>query len=131
MVKVKGPCFSLEAHGSLADCLTYQDVNSKPVVKSLRFPTYRCSPAQAAVRDTFSWATLVWRSLPIEKRNQWAAYKDIEKLVGYAAFLSQFLRRTYQPIWQFELPPSTGFCVTGNFNVDEAYSGGAYLTPDI
>jgi hypothetical protein len=130
MAKVKGPLFSLEAHGSIAGCLTYwDDLNKKPCVKSLRFPTYRRSPAQASVRDTFSWAAKTYFNLHHIKHTAWGNYTDYKGLVGYVSFMHYMLKRTHLPTWQFELPPNQGFCTVGNHNVGEFIVGGGYMTP--
>lgn len=129
MVLVKGPCFSLEAHGSLADCITYITTQGYYVVKSLKFPTYHCSPAQETVRDTFSWAASLWAQMHLPKKTDWRNYKDYKLLVGYASFMHYMLKRTHLNIWQFELPPDTGFCTVGNHIVGEFLTGGGYRTP--
>ncbi len=124
MVIVRGPLFSLEASGSLAQCITYQTINGIPVVKSLRFSTYIRTDAQDEVRNTFSWVVDMWINLHEEKKDQWRAYTNAKLLTGYKAFMDQFLRRTYLGIWQFELPPDKGYCITNNHLVDEFTVGG-------
>lgn len=129
MAKVRGPLFSLDAHGSIGNCLTYQDINSQPCVKSLNFPTYTRSTEQGVVRDIFAWCAQVWNQLHSLKQTEWRAYTDYKKLVGYASFMHYMLKRTHLPIWQFELPPNQGFCTVGNHNVGEFIVGGGYMTP--
>ena len=129
MVKVKGPLFSLEAHGSLADCLTYQDINNDQCVKSLRFPTYRRSDAQALVRDTFSWAAASFFRLHCSKRTKWKEFTDYKGLTGYASFMHYMLKRTYLPAWQFAIPPDTGWCISGNEVTAEFLVGGGHIPP--
>jgi len=127
MPKVKGPLFSLEAHGTLAGCLTYQDINAKPVVKSCRFKTPNRTEQQAAIRDTFSWAVSVWHALHQTTKQLWYDYKDTKSLVGYAAFMNTFLHRTYLMLWQFETPAQDGFCLVGDYTTGDLIAGGPYL----
>ncbi len=129
MVIVRGPLFSLEAHGSMADCITYQEINNQPIVKSLRFPTYRRSTEQGIVRDIFSWSAIIWRQMHDSKHTTWRNYTDYKLLVGYASFMHYMLKRTHLPIWQFELPPNQGFCTVGNHNVGDFFVGGGYWQP--
>ena len=129
MVKVRGPLFSIEASGSLADCLTYQNVNNQPVVKALRFPTYRRTDAQDEVRDIFSWAGEVWAEMHDPKKIEWRNYTDYKGLVGRASFMHYMLKRTHIPVWQFELPPDQGFCTVGNHLVGKFLAGGGFMTP--
>lgn len=129
MPKLRGPLFSLEARGTLGDCLTYQEISGVPIVKANRFPTYSRTDAQDDVRDTFSWASLTWLNLHAPKKTTWQNYTNYRGLSGYKAFMDQFLRRTYLVIFQFELPPDIGFCVVGNHYVGEFTVGGAFLPP--
>jgi len=129
MVKLRGPLFSLEASGSLANCLIYQTVNNLPVCRALTFPTYSRSDAQDDVRDTFSWACGIWVLLHDVKQEAWKNYVDYQGLYGRKAFMSTFLKRTYLGLWQFELPPDQGFCTTGNHNVGEFFVAGGFLIP--
>ena len=129
MVKLRGPMFSLEAHGSIGNCLTYQDINGWPCAKSLRFMTYRRSDAQAVVRDIFAFGAQLWNALHDPKKDKWNAYKDYLKLTGYKSFISYYLKRSHLALWQFELPPSTGFCITGNHNVADFIAGGGIMLP--
>lgn len=131
MARVVGPLFSLEAHGSIGECLTYQDINGKPIVKALRFPTYRRSDAQGVVRDTFSWCSHLWAIMHEPKKDEWRAWKDAKGLVSYASYMNYMLRRTHLLVWQFEVPPDTGFCIVGNHLVAEFGVGGGYMTPGI
>lgn len=126
MARVRGPLFSLEAHGSIAGAITYQDINSKPIVKSLRFPTYRRSTEQGIIRDTFSWCAHIWVIMHQQKHVEWKNYRDYKGLVGYASFMHYMLKRTHLPVWQFELPPDQGFCTVGNHYVGEFNVGGGY-----
>jgi len=129
MVLLRGPLFSISASGTLADCLIYQTINTAPVVRSLRFPTYSNTPEQEVIRSNFSWAVDTWIALHDPKKLLWEAYENSNHLTGYKAFMDQFLRRTYLILWQFELPPDIGFCVTGNHTTGEFLVGGGYLTP--
>ena len=124
MVKLRGPLFSLEAAGSLADCLTYQSINNIPIAKSLRFPTYIRTEDQAIIRDIFDKSSNVWAIMHDPKKIVWQEHTDSQLLTGYKAFMSTFLKRTYLALWQFELPPDQGFCTTGNHNVGEFVVGG-------
>lgn len=127
MPKVKGPLFSLEAHGTLNDTLTYQDINARPVVKANNFPTYRRSDDQGEIRDTFSWAIYVWHKLHPLTQQLWRDHTDPQLLTGYKAFMSSFLNRTYIWLNQFQFPDKQGFCGVGDYTVANLITGGPFL----
>ena len=129
MVKVKGPLFSLEAHGTLDDTLTYESGKYGYYVKANNFPTYSRSPAQGVIRDTFNWCISIWHALPSETKQYWHDHEDYQGLIGYASFMSYMLKRTYLAVFQYESPPNFGFCITGNHIVGEFFTGGGYLVP--
>ena len=129
MTEVKGPLFSLEAHGMLGDVLVYQMVNGKAVVKANTFPTYSRTDPQDLNRDIFSWCSALFYTLHQDTQNLWRNYRNNEGLVGHSAFMQQMLKRTHQPIWQFEAPPYHGFCITGNHIVGEFLTGGDFINP--
>jgi hypothetical protein len=131
MVKLKGPCFSLAASGTIGGVLCYQKINGLHVAKALKFIKVEATPGRIHDRIWFKWAFDVWLSLAIEKKNAWKAWTDSQNLTGWKAFSSQFQRRTWLTLWQFELPPSTGFCIVGNHNTGDFKTGGGFLEPPV
>ena len=130
MPVVKGPLFSMEAHGTLNGVLTFAQRGPASVVKSNLFSEPSCSDKQKIVRDVFYWAVSVWNDLPPKTQALWLAQHDSKDLTGYASFMNAFLRRYYLGIWQFEAPPYSGFCLVGNHLVGEFAVGGGFLEPN-
>jgi hypothetical protein len=127
MPVVRGPLFSMEAHGTLNGVLTYQQRGSKSVVKSNLFATPSDTDAQLAIRDVFSWAVEIWNDMHEITQALWLDQHDAKELTGYASFMNRFLSRHYAGLWQFEAPPDFGFCLVGNHLVDEFAVGGGLL----
>lgn len=99
-----------------------------PVVKALTFPTYRRSDAQGVIRDTFSYASQLWIDLHDPKKQLWRDFENYKNLVGRVSFMNYFLNRYYKGLWQFEVPPDIGFCLTGNHLVNEFAVGGGLMS---
>lgn len=129
MAKVIGPLFSLEASGSIANALIYQQLRDTFYVRGLTFYPETRSDSQDEVRLTFSWASGIWANLHQEKKDVWDDTTGVNGMTGYLLFMNYMLKRTYLTLWQFELPPDIGFCITGNHNVDEFGVGGIYMYP--
>jgi len=80
MVKLAGPLFSLNAHGSIDSALTYSGRKSGSQVRFQKRQKNYENIARKAARDAFRYAVDLWGSMPpIEK----AYWKEISKN-GYA-----------------------------------------------
>ena len=126
MVKVTGPCFSLDAQGSLGGVLTYQ--------RGLKTRTARLKPiqrqpgttGQLAMQQMMIKSLAEWDALLPTQQALWQAYTDDHGNRGYHAFMSQYLKRTYDLDWQYCLPPNFGYCIVAESIVGDTTAGGAY-----
>lgn len=129
MVKTTGACFSLEASGSLARAITYQKTYGARIVRKIPIPKYSRSPGQNSVRLAQAKAVQYWHLLTAGQQATWKAYSDPNGNNGYHAFMSQFIKRTLTPIWQYNLPPNTGYCLVGEWLVAEVVVAGEWQDP--
>lgn len=83
MVKVVGPCLSLDAQGSLKNSITYQRRPSGSAVYQKSEPGARepfsYSPAQLTQRLSVQSLVSAWRNLDVNYKNQW---DDLAKEMG-------------------------------------------------
>lgn len=129
MVKVKGPCFSVDASGTLAGGIIFQKSMGKNVVKKSSFIVYENSYLRNIQTSLLSYCVNLWHSLLWQTVDQWNNFTDYKGLHGYHAFMRLNMKRLSSMEAEFESPPYWGFCVVGNHIVGEFYSGGARLFP--
>lgn len=127
MAIVKGPLFSLEASGALGGAICFETNGSTQYVKALRFLTLHASSAQTIVRNRLLNASAMFFDLEDSEQVLWKNYTDSLGLTGYMAFMNQMLRRYYLNVWQFQLPPNLGWCITGDYLVNEFTVGGGFI----
>lgn len=126
MVKVTGPCFSLDAQGSLGGVITYQ--------RGLKSRTARLKPiqrqpgtsGQIVMQDTLTKALAEWNALLPTQQAIWIIYTDSHGNKGYHAFMSQYISRTHDGDYQFELPPNFGYCIVDEVIVGDVITGGVF-----
>lgn len=130
MTRVKGPMFSSRASGTFADTITYQKTLNTISSRVNRFRKYSRSTEQDFIRKVMTWVVGLWHSLHDTKQASWRQYTHYTGLHGYHIFLKLFIARTYDLEWQYEIPPSQGFCAVGNHIVGDLYTGGGFITCD-
>ena len=128
MAKTSGALFSTDARGSISG-ITYQHGYRRKICRGKPHPLNRKSPAQLIVRNIVSKTVIAWQSLHEEKKQLWREYVNGSGNTGYHAFIQQYISRTIQSLWQYELPPSHGYCTTGNHQVGEFLTGGDFISP--
>lgn len=73
MTKLKGPLFSLDAHGTLGGVLTF---SKRKIVKQVRFQRKqkdRVTASRTTQRGYFQTAVSWWHELTATEQNDWAA----------------------------------------------------------
>ena len=127
MAKPSGALFSTDARGSVG-ALTYQHVYRRKIVRVKPYPINRRSPAQLIVRSAHSKAIKGWQDLHDTKKLAWLEHHDKCGNRGYHAFIGYYAYRTLRTLWQYELPPSQGYCTVGNHLVGEFTVGGGFIS---
>lgn len=126
MVKVTGPCFSLDAQGTLAGAITYQRALKSRICRKKPLPRKSSTVDQLAVRAALRKAIIEWGALTSSQRAIWDEYTDPNGNTGYHAFMSSYISRTLDGLAQYELPPHTGYCLVGEYLVGELTVGGGF-----
>jgi len=129
MVKATGPCFSLDAHGTLANAITYQKLPTTRIVRRKPKPLYTRTTGQNTVRNTHAKATEKWHELLAIQQDLWKAYTDGNGNSGYQAWMSQWVHRTLENLFQYKVPPNHGYCLVGEYKVGELITGGVFQDP--
>jgi hypothetical protein len=129
MAVIRGPLFSVSASGSIGKAITYQRDIKGFACRRMPIPPNRKTVAQLAQRERHVAGLRAWQSLIQTQRNIWNAYTDNDNNKGYHAFMSQYIRRTGLLLPQYQLPPSTGYCLTGEHLVGELTVGGGWIDP--
>lgn len=80
MAKLKGPLFSLGAHGSVGPRLTFSSRTSGSQVRIQRAQKDYENTARQTVRDAYRWGIILWNSMPDAEKAYWT---QVEKK-GYA-----------------------------------------------
>lgn len=130
MVKLTGPCFSLEASGTLGDQITYQKSLKSRTARIKPIPTYSRTAGQDAVRDAVKFGVAQWHELLANQQGLWGYYINPDNNSGYHAFMQQFIARTLAVVFQYQLPPNIGYCLVGEHLTGEVITGGVWLDPN-
>ena len=101
MVKLTGPCLSLEARGGLGRALTYRHIAGRATVGRWLAPPYRNTPAQKSIRRYSLWLQQQWASISAPNKATWTTTAKGKAIANYHAYLSQNMTR-----WQSLLPPT-------------------------
>ena len=83
MSKPKSPLFSLGAHGTIGDSLTYQERSGVDFVRQKPIPTDRYTLAQAYHRWDYQWYALQWHALSAAEK---LAYRKLGSTCGITGF---------------------------------------------
>lgn len=97
MVKIKGPLFSLGAHGSLGKELTYSKRASGHQARKYNKPTVPPSPAQRGQRRLTEFLVAQWQNMTEGQKLSWQtnAFQSGSNLSGYHYFLREAQRDLY------------------------------------
>lgn len=127
MAKTSGALFSTDARGSVG-ALTYQHTYRRKIVRAKPIPLNRRSPAQLIVRAAHAKSIKAWQDLCDTKKLAWKEHIAPDGNRGYHAFIGYYAYRTLRTLWQWELPPSQGYCTVGNHLVGDFAVGGEFQT---
>lgn len=97
MAKIKGPLFSLGAHGSLSKTLSYSRRRSGDQCRRYNKPTVPATPAQHAQRRLTEFLVAHWQNMSAGDRATWEANAKASglNLSGYHYFLRTAQRDLY------------------------------------
>lgn len=97
MVKIKGPLFSVGAHGSLEKVLTYSKRKSGDQTRKYNKPTVPASAAQRGQRRLTEFLVAQWQNMTPAQRATWEtnAKASDKNLPGYHYFLHEAQRDLY------------------------------------
>jgi peptidoglycan/xylan/chitin deacetylase (PgdA/CDA1 family) len=70
-MKVKGALYSFEACGTLGDVLVFSKRKTGQQVRYQRPPVDAKSDEQLTVRESFTFGTVLWSSMPLDEKNYW------------------------------------------------------------
>lgn len=129
MVKVKGPCFSIEAQGTLAKTLIFQRSLNKRIVKKYGFNFHVTGYWQNLAQQQFGYVHQLWRSLHDITVALWRSNYNYKRLRGYHYFFKQNLFRIWNMGYLVQLPAIHGFCVVGEFYTNYLVTGGILRSP--
>ena len=87
MTVVQGPCYSIEARGTLADSITWAKVRHTSYTKAYFTPNNPQSDAQTATRYMRQWLIESWPGLSDEYKSSWSVLADRLRLSPFHAFL--------------------------------------------
>jgi len=129
MVKVSGPCLSLEASGSVGKAITFQKGLKSRTVRKCPVKKPTRTPGQETVRTVFSKAVTYWHALLTSQQTLWKEFIDGDGNSSFQAFMHQWIIRCNDGLPQYELPPYHGYCIVGEHLVGEFTVGGVWIDP--
>ncbi len=141
MSKVRGPLFSISAHGTLGKALTYKKGLIGNVVRALVKPKINFTPAQEVQKTWFSRGVWTWRGvtggynywysgycqgLQEPAREAWRRADRVNGLYGYYLFMKYWIERSLRGLPQYQTPPNFGFCVADEWLADDLICDGIF-----
>lgn len=88
MVLVHGPCFSIDASGTLADTLTFTKWKGRNVVRERVIPSNPQSGPQTGMRSMFKFLSQIWDGLSAADKATWEDLADATVISEFNAFTS-------------------------------------------
>ena len=88
MVKVHGPCFSIDASGTLADTLTFTKWKGRNVVRERVIPSNPRSGPQTGMRSMMKFLSQIWDGLTTVNKATWEDLADATVISEFNAFTS-------------------------------------------
>jgi len=71
MVKLAGPCMSMDASGKLANTIVFAKWKGRPYARSLVIPSNPRSVSQVGIRAMFKWLAQTWAGLTAGNKATW------------------------------------------------------------
>lgn len=107
MSKVRGPLYSISAHGTIGKSMIHQSLKGIPTVKKYRKPTQPNSAAQLTKRNIMKDAVSRWQNFTASMKGFWVTVLALtgKKMSGYNFFLSQYLIDVAAGLWPSDYPP--------------------------
>jgi len=135
MVLLKAPLASQEAHGTLADVLTFSKRRGRHVAGVSSRPKQPRTEAQRATRIFMAWLTSEWKGISSADQATWLNYADTPLLSPYHAYVRHNVNRfklipglasgvSVKPIWPGQSYPVT---LSGLYD----FHGGIVITPGV
>lgn len=104
MTKLKSPLLSMEAHGTLADTLTFRSRGTRAHVFKKRDHADAGTQAQLNHRAHFRDAASLWRIMTDADRHTFAQNYQLPNLAPFAVWLQYIIKReTVHPNWMHPL----------------------------
>jgi len=88
VVKVHGPCFSIDASGTLADTLTFTKWKGRNVVRERVIPSNPRSGPQTGMRSMMKFLSQIWDGLTTVNKATWEDLADATVISEFNAFTS-------------------------------------------
>lgn len=97
MVKVIGPCFGLDARGTLGKSLTYSIRKGVNYIRNYVVPRNPKTAAQLQNRGAFEDGVSKWRweVIPTYQKTDWASYSAGTTESGFNRFMRYYLKANY------------------------------------
>lgn len=93
MVVVHGPCFSIDASGTLADTLTFTKWKGRNVVRERVIPSNPRSGPQTGMRSMMSFLSKIWDGLTEANKATWEDLADATVITEFNAFTAFNMKR--------------------------------------
>ena len=90
MVKLKGPVFSLEGRGKLGP-LVYEKTKKTNYAKSNKQSKKKPSSAQKNRRKIYGLASIAWKRISQDQRDQWDLFASDKPGNGFNYFMQELL----------------------------------------
>lgn len=91
MAKSNGPLFSMEARGTVGDCLTFSKRKSGQQVRFQRKQKDRITALRTANRSIFLAAVAAWSALTSEQKAVYNERAKSQNLTGYNLYVSEYM----------------------------------------
>lgn len=104
MVKLAGPCMSLQASGKLGGALVFSNWKGIAYARTLVTPANPKSVGQASVRAMMRWLSQQWKNIGTTPQGTWADRAKIANISPFNAYCGYNLFR-----WRNFLAPTDSF----------------------
>lgn len=117
MVKLRGPCLSLDAAGSIGQALTFSTWRNRPYAKHYATPANPRSPAQTGWRAMVGFLQRYWSLLTTPQQATWESLAEQSNTSPYNAFTRYNLIRWRHFHYPTKTYPATELLDYGNVGV--------------
>jgi len=127
MVKLNGPCFSIDASGSIADTITYSKWKGRNYARQRVIPANPKSALQVSVRSMMRFLSQAWENVGSTPQGSWEDRAAATNISPFNAYIQQNLQRwrEFQPPAQTDPAPETGTDPVAT--LDSAVGGPSYI----